>query len=110
MLTNDTTASNGENVLFACVGSGEPDIDISWSRDGSLISNSSSSVIYEEYFTQGSRQFKRSYLQLCNISACKPITIQCSVSNGRTSMDGSLVVTITGMYVLLITPNVEGRI
>ena len=76
----------GEAAILVCVGFGEPDVNITWSRDDQVISNSSLVSIYEEDLTRGDRLFKQSFLQLCSLQMSDSGTYTCTVSNGKASI------------------------
>ena len=57
----------GNTAMFACVGYGTPDPDITWTRGGNqLTSDSSLFTIYEELVTEGRKTFAQSILKICS--------------------------------------------
>ena len=56
----------GNTVALACVGYGSPNPNITWSRDGSILSNDTRITIYGELVTEGDVTFVQSILKICN--------------------------------------------
>ena len=55
----------GNTVMFACVGYGTPDPDITWTRGGNQLTNDSSLfTIYKELVTEGRETFAQSILKI----------------------------------------------
>ena len=86
VISSHTSVGAGETAILVCVGFGEPDVNITWSRDDQVISNSSLVSIYEEDLTRGDRLFKQSFLQLCSLQMSDSGTYTCTVSNGKASI------------------------
>ena len=82
--------------MLICVGYGQPNVDITWSRDGQIISNSSLVSIYEEDLAQGGRVFKQSFLQLCSLQMSDSGVYTCSVSNGMSSVNSTVDLSVVG--------------
>ena len=86
--------------MLICVIYGQPNVDITWSRDGQIISNSSHVSIYEEDLLQGGCAFRQSFLQLCSLQISDSENNTCSISNGLSSTNSTVQVflgTIVGM-------------
>ena len=57
--SDNVTMDAGNTVMFACVGYGTPDPDITWTRGGNQLTNDSSLfTIYEELVTEGMRPLR----------------------------------------------------
>ena len=82
--------------MLICVGYGQPNVDITWSRDSQVISNSSLLSIYEEDLAQGGRVFKQSFLQLCSLQMSDSGVYTCSVSNGLSSVNSTVELSVVG--------------
>ena len=95
MISNDTTLRAGETALLACVGFGEPDVEISWSFNGAPVTNTSLITIYEEDVVQGERLFKQSFLQICSLAESDAGSYTCVVSDGFTTANSTTQLTVT---------------
>ena len=89
----------GETAVLICVGFGQPSVDITWSRDGQVISNSSLVTIYEEDLSQGGRVFKQSFLQLCSLRMSDSGQYTCTVNNGLSSVNSSVELSVAGRLI-----------
>ena len=96
IISNDTSVDAGETAVLICVGYGLPSVDITWSRDGQIVSNSSLVSIYEEDLAQGGRVFKQSFLQLCSLQMSDSGVYTCSVSNGLSSVNSTVELSVHG--------------
>ena len=79
------------------MGYGQPSVDIVWTKDGQVISNMSLVSVYEEDLAQGGRVFKQSFLQLCSLQIENSGSYVCSVSNGLSSVNSSVELSVIGM-------------
>ena len=104
IISNDTSVDAGETAVLVCVGYGQPNVDITWSRDGQIVSNSSISAIYEEDLIRGGRVFRQSFLQLCNIQVADSGSYTCVVSNGLNAINSSVYLAVDisqGMFLII---------
>ena len=95
-ISNDTSVNLGETAVLICVGYGQPSVDITWTKDRQIISNSSLVSVYEEDLAQGGRVFKQSFLQLCSLQMENSGTYVCSVSSRLSSVNSSLDLSVVG--------------
>ena len=84
--------------MLICVGYGQPNVDITWSRDGQVISNSSLVSIYEKDLVQGGRLFRQSFLQLCSVQMADSGVHTCVVSNRMSSVTSTVELSVLGMH------------
>ena len=84
--------------MLICVGYGQPNVDITWSRDDQVISNSSLVSIYEKDLVQGGRLFRQSFLQLCSVQMEDSGVHTCVVSNGMPSVTSTVELSVLGMH------------
>ena len=98
MISNSTTLRTGETALLACVGFGEPEVEISWSFNGALVVNTSLITIYEEGVVQGKRIFKQSFLQICSLVEADAGGYTCIASDGFTTDNATIQLTVTSKY------------
>lgn len=96
IISNDTSLMEGDSVSLTCVGSGDPSAEISWTRNGEILSNTSEIFIHEEDIIQEDRTLTQSYLQLCNVVVADAGSYTCVVSNGIRSVNSSVQLTVTG--------------
>ena len=94
-ISNDTALRRGETALMACVGFGEPGVEISWSFNGALVVNTSLITIYEEMVVQGERIFKPSFLKICSLVEADAGGYTCIASDGLTTANTSTQLTVT---------------
>ena len=59
--------------------------------------------VYEEDLAQGGRVFKQSFLQLCSLQMENSGSYFCSVSNGLSSVNSSVELSVIGKYFHTIT-------
>ena len=89
-ISNDTSLLEGETALLACVGYSEDDVEVTWTRNGATVVNSSLVSTYQEETVQGGRVFKQSFLQLCSVEVADSGAYTCVISNGQTSDNSSV--------------------
>ena len=113
VITSDNvTVDAGNTVLFACVGYGTPDPDITWTRGGNQLTNDSRIIIYEKLLTEGGVTYAQSILQLCSAEVTDAGLYSCNMSNmlGNTSSNFELNVTVGGKHTIIyIQQNVESQ-
>ena len=99
IISNDTTLSVGDTGLFPCVGFGQslPDVQITWSKNGADIMNSSSATIYEEEINEGGRIFKVSTLVLCSLQGSDAGSYICTVRDNQTAMTATTQLSLSGI-------------
>ena len=105
VISNDISLTAGDTALLTCVGYGRPDVQITWSRNGEVVMNSSLITINETDVTRGGRLYKQSYLDLCSVEVSDAGTYTCTVSNGEllaTNASTQLSVTGENLYILII--------
>ena len=83
LISNNTSIAEGESTVLTCVGYGETDVDISWSRNDQAIANSSFVTIFESDFVQGGKRFRESLLQLCSVEMADAGRYVCEVNVGH---------------------------
>ena len=88
----------GDTAFLVCVGYGQPNVEISWTLNGKVVMNDSLVSIYEELVYQGGRLFKQSFLELCSLELAKSGVYTCSVSNGRTIVNATTQLSVSGKY------------
>ena len=93
------TVTAGNTVVFACVGYGTPNPDITWAKSGSQLSNDSRITIYEETVVENGVAFTQSILELCSAEETDAGEYSCTVANsfGNSSVNFELAVTSQGI-------------
>lgn len=99
IISNDTSADEGETISLICVGYGLPNVEIYWTLDGETLTNSSRVSIHEEDIEQGNMTFSQSVLQLCSVVLTDAGSYVCVVSNGIMSTNSSVELSITGKLI-----------
>lgn len=87
VITNHTDLFVGETIILTCVGYGEPDVEITWSRNDQTLINSSLATITESNTSQGGRLLKQSFLQLCDVEMADSGSYICTVDIGHQDID-----------------------
>ena len=95
MISNDTALRTGDTALLACVGFGEPEVEISWSFNGAPVVNTSLITIYEEDVVQGERIFKQSLLQICSLAESDAGGYTCTATIGQATDNAVIQLTVT---------------
>ena len=98
VISDDAFLAAGDTALLLCVGHGQPDVQITWSRNGENITNTSLVTIYEEEVTRGERLFVHSFLELCSVEVSDAGSYICTVSNGQATTIASTQLFVTGTY------------
>ena len=100
IISNNTSLSVGDTVLLPCVGFSQPqpDVEITWSKNGADIMNSSLAKIYEKEVTEGGRIFKVSTLVLCGLQGSGAGTYNCTVRNNQGTMTATTQLSVPGSY------------
>ena len=101
VISNDTTLRTGETAVLACVGFGEPEVEISWSFNGEPVVNTSLITISEEDVVRGERIFKQSFLQICSLAEADAGGYTCIASDGFTADNATTQLTVTGDFFVL---------
>ena len=96
VISNDTYVTVGDTVLFTCLGYGQPDVQITWSKNGESIANNSLDTIYEEEISWGGRTYKQSFLELCSVQLTDAGNYICTVSNGQPISNATTRLFISG--------------
>ena len=104
IISNNTSLSVGDTVFLTCVGFGQlqPDVEITWSKNGADIMNSSLVIIYEEEVTEGGRMSKVSTLVLCGLQGSAAGAYNCTVRNNQGTMTATTQLSVLGIYFILI--------
>ena len=96
VISNDVSLTAGETALLSCVGYGLPNVEITWSRNGEVVMNSSRVNVSEKEVTRGGRLFLQSFLDLCSVEVSDAGNYTCTVSNGELATNASTQLSVTG--------------
>ena len=96
MASNDTSSDVGGTALLTCVGFGQPSAAITWRFNGAIVRNTPTIAIYEENVVQGSKMYRVSTLQLCNLQRPASGGYTCTVSNGFGTLNFTTQLTVSG--------------
>jgi hypothetical protein len=95
VISNDTSLGTGETASLACVGVGDPTVEITWSFNGSPVSSTSLITIHEEDIAQGERIFKQSFLQICRLTESDAGEYTCVARGGFTTANATVQLAMT---------------
>jgi hypothetical protein len=87
--------STGDTALLACVGFGEPEVDITWLVNGAPVANTSLTTINEDDIVQGDRILKQFFLQICNLAKSDAGDYTCVVSDGFATANATTKLTLS---------------
>ena len=96
LISNDTTLLQGESTILTCVGWGEPEIQITWSRNGQTEMNTTFVTIYEQEFFHAGRLLRQSFLEICSARIEDIGLYTCTISNGLISVAESIQFDLVG--------------
>ena len=88
----------GDTAFLVCVGYGQPNVEISWTLNGEVVTNDSLVTIYEEEVSQGGRLFKQSFLELCSLELSDSGIYTCTVSNNQSVANATTQLSVYGEY------------
>lgn len=94
VISNTTSLIVGDTVLLTCVGLGQPNVQITWNKNGEDIMNASLVTIYEQEVTREGRRFRQSFLELCGLESSQAGQYACIVNNGMTEFNFSVQVDV----------------
>ena len=103
VISNDVSLTAGDTALLTCVGYGQPDVQITWSRNGEVVMNSSLITINETDVTRGGRLYKQSYLEICSLEVSDAGNYTCTVSNGESETNSSTQLSVSGENLYIYT-------
>ena len=96
VISNNISLTVGDTALLTCVGYGQYDVDITWSRNGEVITNTSLATVYEQQMTRGGRLYENSFLDLCSLEISDTGSYTCSVSSGQLSTNATIQLSVFG--------------
>lgn len=85
----DMLAEAGDAAYLACVGYGIPSPNITWERNGAVVSNDSETVIHESTFITRGIAYVESVLEICNAGGMDSGEYSCLVENTVGSANAS---------------------
>ena len=95
-ISSDTTLSEGETTILACVGYGQLGVQVEWTRNGQPVTNTSLISAYQIDIVQHGLTFSQAFLQLCNVEMSDSGNYTCTVSSGPVSFTSTVQVTVVG--------------
>lgn len=96
VISNDTSLAVGETALLICAGYGQPDVEITWSRNNEDIANASLVTIYEEEVSHGVRSFKQSFLEVCSVDITDDGSYNCIARVGQATTTANTQLSVSG--------------
>ncbi len=100
VISNDTLGQTGGSVLLVCTGYSKPhnSSTIMWLKDNQELTNSTTVNITLEDTEQGGRQFRSSYLRLCELQRSSSGNYTCTVSSEDKSTNSTVNLYVQGRY------------
>ena len=95
----------GDTVLLTCVANGDLPLNISWSREGTVLMNDSQRItIYEEEIEEGGITFVQSILQICSAETDDAGSYSCNADNtaGNDTANFELTVSEDGKFLIYL--------
>ena len=102
VISNDTSLSEGDTALLACVGYAQSGVEITWSLGGETVMNDSLVTIYEEDIVEGGRVYKQSFLQLCSLEVADAGDYTCFVRNSGNSANATTHLSVSGQFSIFV--------
>ena len=99
---SDEMIVNGSNVTFVCEGVGDPQHDVSWTFNGSLIASTTIDIIQSsKYSLYRDKEQLSSYgsLTILNADFSDGGIYQCFLNNTVGTINSSVSLTVNGMYI-----------
>lgn len=101
LISPDTTLAEGETAILACVGYSQPYVEVTWMHRGAPVMNSSLVTTYQEDTVEMGLPFRQSFLQLCSVSLANSGEYTCIVTNGLSSVNSTVQLTISSKDIIL---------
>ena len=98
VISNDTSLSEGDTALLACVGYAQSGVEITWSLGGETVMNDTLVTIYEEDIVEGGRVYRQSFLQLCSLQVSDAGNYTCFVRNSGNSANATTRLSVSGQF------------
>lgn len=96
IISPNTAVILGDAAILACVGYSQPNLEVTWTRNGAEVANSSLIYSYQEDVVQGILPFRQAFLQICAVAMGDSGAYTCVVSNGQTSANSTVQLIIAG--------------
>jgi hypothetical protein len=99
LISDDMFVGMTETAILACVGTGGPDIEVSWIFNGKPVVNTSLITIHEEVIVVGETLLKQSLLQICGLVESDAGDYTCVISDGNTNANATTKLSVKGLLV-----------
>ena len=98
-----TTVDRGETVLFHCTATGTPLPNVTWTVNGTSLTNNSQNTIYSEIVMEGGIRFIKSVLEICDVQY-NGSQYSCDAQNtaGNDSVNFQLSIRVQGKLLVLL--------
>ena len=83
IISSDTFVAEGETALFVCVGTGDPGLSVTWTRNGAPVINSSTVLTYSEDMVIRATPLTHAVLQICSVNIIDSGAYTCVVTAGQ---------------------------
>ena len=107
----NTTATEGNTLILVCVAYGDPCPDVTWLKDGAVLTNASQTTndsqvtIFTELVTEQGVVFVQSTLEICGLDAEDSGTYYCTATNQLGSETSAFEITVepAGKYFMSVS-------
>jgi len=81
IVPESTTVREGSMVILTCVAYGVPHPDVTWSRGGEELTNTTRMTVYSAYLEEGGVPFTQATLEICGVELEDAGMYSCQGSN-----------------------------
>ena len=94
LLSSNSSLKEGQSTVLTCVGFGEPDVELSWSFNGTPVVNTSLTTVIDGSNVHREVLYRQSFLQLC-APATSDTDYTCIANNGHANATAVTQVRVT---------------
>ena len=84
--------------MLICIGFGIPNVQLTWTHYGQIVSNSPTTFVIQDAFFQAGRAFQQSFLHICGPDVTQSGPYTCTVNNGQVTLNASTQLTVRSEF------------